>query len=148
MELPWYNEALGNPNALAFVANAYNDLSEITTFWRRLRNVIRMHQTKYEFYQYTGKAQTEAMRRYLHPNTPDVRELEKTVALSFINSFYTYNGVKSKTPAAIDIAGIHIEQDDKQLSPVSRDFFHKQFGTYSTKYVLYYRKNCTEKIAN
>lgn len=118
MELTWANDALGNPNSAAFVPNLLLNLIEVSSFWDRLWNVVQIHQSNYQFYSSTGKKQTEAMRKYLDPNMPDIRQVERTIALTFINAFYSFNGVKSKTPAAIDIGGIHIEQDDNKLSPV------------------------------
>lgn len=118
MELSWANDALGNPNSAATIPNILMDLVEISSFWDRLRNVIQIHQSKYEFYKYTGKVQTDAMRKYLSPDMPDVREIERIVSLTFFNSFYSYNGVKSKTAAAIDIAGIHIEESEIELTSV------------------------------
>ncbi|XP_043467677.1 UDP-glucosyltransferase 2-like [Leptopilina heterotoma] len=116
MELTWANDALGNPNSAAFVPNLLlSRIIEVSTFWDRLWNVVQIHQSNYQFYTSTGKNQTEAMRKYLDPNIPDIRQVERTVALTFINSFYSFNGVKSKTAAAIDIGGIHVEQDQNKL---------------------------------
>ncbi|XP_043468543.1 UDP-glucosyltransferase 2-like [Leptopilina heterotoma] len=115
MELPWVNDALGNPNSPAFVPNVLLNLIEVSTFWDRFWNALQIHQSNYEFYTSIGKYQNEAMRKYLDPNMPDIREVERSVALTFINSFYSYKGIKSKTPAAIDIGGIHVEQDQNKL---------------------------------
>ena len=62
-----------------------------------------------------------AMRKYLNPNIPDIRTVEKSVALTLVNSDHVMFGVKPLTPGLVQIAGIHIEENKSSLSPVIFD---------------------------
>ena len=118
LEFSWVNEATGNLDSAAFAPNLLIDQAEISTFWDRLKNTIMIHRSKYEYYIYTGEAQTEAMRKYLSSEIPHVREIERNVALTFVNSFHSLYGIRIRSPALIDIAGIHLEDSDTEISQV------------------------------
>ncbi|XP_043467689.1 UDP-glucosyltransferase 2-like [Leptopilina heterotoma] len=115
MEVSWFNDMLGNPNSAATIPNLMSNLTGISTFWNRLENTIQMHKTRHMFYKYSGDAQTKAMRKYLDPNMPDIRQVERDTALTFFNSFYTLHGIKSRTAAVIQIGGIHFENFETEL---------------------------------
>lgn len=68
---------------------------------------------------YTETFQTEAMRKYLSPNIPNLREVEKNVALMLTNNYHSLFGIRPVTPAVIDIAGIHAEENQDKFTPVS-----------------------------
>ena len=119
MEFPWATAAIGNPASTAFAANVFMDSALILTFWDRLKNTIIFHVSKFRFYMYTEKVQTEAMRKYLSPDIPNIREVERSVALMFANNYHSLFGVRPVTPAVVGIAGIHVEENDDQFTPVS-----------------------------
>lgn len=50
---------------------------------------------------------------------PGVRELETKIALMLINSHFALNGIQPKTPAAVDVGGLHIQDEGSTLQPVS-----------------------------
>lgn len=119
LDFSWVSDAIGNPGSTAFATNVFMNKAFVSTFFDRLKSTFIYHLTKYRFYQLTEKAQTEAMRKYLSPNMPNIREVERNVALMFTNYHHTLYGVKPFTPGVIPIGGIHAEQNDDQFSPVS-----------------------------
>ncbi|XP_033229035.1 UDP-glucuronosyltransferase 2B15-like [Belonocnema kinseyi] len=117
LESPWTGDGVGSPTATAYYTDAFTARYRVSTFWERLENTLHSHINKYRYFTYTEKAQTEAMRKYLSPDIPSVREIERTVALTFVNSYYNPFGIKPSTPGLIEIGGIHIEDDDSKLTP-------------------------------
>lgn len=119
LEYSWIPSPIGNPDSTAFAPDVLMDSAEITTFWERLKNTYVTLFSRYQFHMYTENYQTNAMRKYLSPDIPDIRQVERNVALTFVNSFYTLFGIRIRTPAIVDIAGVHIEENEEKLSPVS-----------------------------
>ncbi|XP_033219246.1 UDP-glucuronosyltransferase 2B31-like isoform X1 [Belonocnema kinseyi] len=117
LEFPWAVRAIGNPASTAFVQNVFMDSVFISTFWDRLKNTIIFHIANYRFYMYAEKVQTEAMRKYLSPDIPDLREVEKNVALMLTNNYHSLFGIRPVTPAVVDIAGIHAEENEDRFTP-------------------------------
>lgn len=91
----------------------------ISTFWDRLRNTFLTQFARLKFYQLTEKYQTEAMRKHLAQEIPNIREIERNVSLIFVNTYQSLFGIRPSTPALIPIAGIQVEQNDEQISVVS-----------------------------
>ncbi|XP_033226876.1 UDP-glucuronosyltransferase 2B20-like [Belonocnema kinseyi] len=114
LEFSWLDA--GNLDSAAFAPNVLMHKAEICSFWDRLQNTIMIHRSKYEYYIYTGEVQTEAMRKYLSPGIPHVREVERNVALTFVNSYHSLHGIRIRSPSLIDIAGIHLEHGHTEMS--------------------------------
>ncbi|XP_051153798.1 UDP-glucosyltransferase 2-like [Leptopilina boulardi] len=115
MEFPWTFSPIGNPDSSSFVANIFFQSSIIETFFDRFKNTLMIHYNRNRFYKFTEKSQTKIMRKYLSPNIPNIREVEKNVALMFTNCHYTICQVKPQNPAIISIAGLHVEQNTDVL---------------------------------
>ena len=118
LEYSWISDAVRNPESTAFAPNVLMDSAFISTFWDRLQNTIVTELSKFRFYYYTEEAQTKAMRKYLSPEMPNIREVERNVALTLVNSFHSLFGIRIRSPSFVDIAGVHIEDNDDKFSPV------------------------------
>lgn len=116
MQMPYVDEFMANPLSYASRPGMFYDDAVLRTFWDRLRNVVTNFMMTREFFFYT-RDQTEVMRKYLGQDVPDVRELERRVALSVVNTHYTFHGVRPSVPAVVEVAGIHIEEDESKLTP-------------------------------
>ncbi|XP_033210442.1 UDP-glucuronosyltransferase-like [Belonocnema kinseyi] len=116
LEFPWISRQIGNPFSTAFFSTLFMMKAEIKTFWDRLHNTVQTHVALYRFFSRTDDTHTEAMRKFLSTDMPTIREIEKEVALSIVNSHYTLQGVRPNTPAIIEVAGIHIEEDNSTLN--------------------------------
>ena len=117
-EFPWAGEAIGNPPSTAFASNIILSKPQISTFWDRVQNTWTYHISNYRFFWYTDEPQTEIMRKYLSPDIPRIREIEKSQALMFVNSYHSLFGVRPTTPACIEIAGIQVEGNVAKFTPV------------------------------
>lgn len=118
VEYPWIGDFIGNDDNPAYVPNAYHVSSGKMNFWERLKNVVINFTEKRKFHALTEESQTESMRKYLSPDIPNIREVEKNVALTLVNSHAVLFGVKPITPALVQIAGLHVEGNDEVLSSV------------------------------
>lgn len=108
---------MGNPTCMSFIPTMLIANLDIKTFWNRIKNTVITHIFEYLFY-YISENQSEFMREYLDPNIPPVREVEKTVALSILNTHHSLRGAKPITTSVIEVAGIHVEEDDSVLTAV------------------------------
>lgn len=118
MEFSWTSDAIGNPDSVAFAPNVLMDSTEISTFWKRLTNLFVNYRSIYQFRTITEEVQTKAMRKYLRADIPDIREIMKSTALTFVNALHSLSGIRIRTPALIDIAGIHLEDAPFTFSKV------------------------------
>ncbi|XP_043268666.1 UDP-glycosyltransferase UGT5-like [Venturia canescens] len=116
IEMPWINRAIGNPSNLAYFPSFFADFRHPLTFWERVKNVVHDAIIMYRYNAMAGDVQTQLMRKYLHPDIPHIRELEKKVTLALINSFYTLSGVRGTTTGLIEVGGLHVEDNDTELS--------------------------------
>lgn len=118
-EYPWISAFTGNADNLAVVPNPYGSNVGIMTFWSRLGNVYTHFRDLYKFQRITEESQTASMRKYLGPDLPSVREVEKSVALVFVNTDHVLYGVKPLVPTLVQIAGIQVQTYEDVLPGVS-----------------------------
>ncbi|KAL6443533.1 hypothetical protein ACFW04_001593 [Cataglyphis niger] len=85
-------------------------------FWQRLYNTLHTIYNKLQFYHLT-KVQDEIIRKHFGPDMPGVREIESKIALMLINSHFSLNGIQPKTPAAVDVGGLHIQDETDSTLP-------------------------------
>jgi len=117
---PWLYDMIAQPESLAFVPNNVINLAEPMNFWQRLYNVVHTFYDKWYFNYLTTQEQDRIIRKHFGPDIPSVRELEKKISLILINSHIALNGIQPRTAAAVDVGGIHVQDENETLQPVSR----------------------------
>lgn len=120
LEYPWMTQYIGNMDNLAFVPNIFQTSSERMSFLERLSNVVTYYSQLLKFHTLSMRSQTNSMRKYLSPDIPNIREVEKSVALTLVNNDPILFGVKPITPALIQISGLHIEANEEILPTVRK----------------------------
>ncbi|XP_058795636.1 UDP-glucosyltransferase 2-like [Phymastichus coffea] len=115
MEYPWVSHFIGNDENLAYVHNTFHIGIGRMSFIERLKNVISNYIAVRRFHKLTEKIQTDAMRTYLRPNIPNIREVERNIALTLVNSHHVLFGVKPIVPSLIQIGGLHVEAGNETL---------------------------------
>ncbi|XP_017754843.1 PREDICTED: UDP-glucuronosyltransferase 2B1-like [Eufriesea mexicana] len=113
---PWISDYIANPENLAFEPTNLLSYPQKMNFWQRLHNVVNNIYAKYEFNSITSE-QTAMLRKYVNPDAPDVRELEKKVSMILVNSHVSINGIKDSNPAFIEIGGLHVTEEGVKLPP-------------------------------
>ena len=116
--LPWLNEPLGNPNNLAYVPTGFEITNPKQNFLNRLKNVL-LYKTVTSQFNDIAALQKKYVDKYFGPGYPSIYELSKKMALVFVNSHYSLNGVKPLTPGVVEIGGLHIDHKERKLSTVS-----------------------------
>lgn len=119
IDYPWIGSFIGNDDNLAYVPTPSFSSFEKTNFWSRLLNFYSYTWEIYAYHSITEKSQTEAMRKYISPDIPNIRDVEKSVALVLVNSHPTIFGIKPITPSLVQVGGLHIGHDKSKLSAVS-----------------------------
>ncbi|XP_018055638.1 PREDICTED: UDP-glucuronosyltransferase 2B19-like isoform X1 [Atta colombica] len=114
---PWLYDMIAQPESLAFVPNNVINLAEPMNFWQRLYNVVHTFYDKWYFNYLTTQEQDRIIRKHFGPNIPSVRELEKKMSLVLINSHIALNGIQPRTAAAVDVGGIHVQDENETLQP-------------------------------
>ncbi|XP_023245843.1 uncharacterized protein LOC106639852 [Copidosoma floridanum] len=131
-EFPWISDFIGNDDNLAYVPNTfYHSIGELN-YWGRVENFVTYFMELRKYHSATAKIQTEAMRKYLSSDIPDIREVEKNVALTLVNSNPIISGIKPITPSLVQVAGLHIEENDETLSPELKEWMDE--GKYGVVY--------------
>ncbi|XP_023246022.1 2-hydroxyacylsphingosine 1-beta-galactosyltransferase-like [Copidosoma floridanum] len=112
----WISEYIGNNDNPAFVPlSLFEGIFDRFSFWDRLRNTIGYVQQVHDFKRLTA-VQTQLMRKYLSPDVPDVRELERTVSLLLVNRHPVIHGPKPITSAVVEVSALHINKNNSQIS--------------------------------
>lgn len=118
VENPWTSFSIGNSDNLAVTPNSFVTSFDETIFWDRLKNVFSYYWYAYLFHVITDSAQTKLMRKYLSPDMPNIRDIERNVALILVNRHPLMHGVKPITAALIEVSGLHIDPNGPKLSLV------------------------------
>ncbi|XP_043467692.1 UDP-glucosyltransferase 2-like [Leptopilina heterotoma] len=116
-EFLWFDDILGNPMSNAYATNWVASVFQVKTFWERVKNHFFTHYYNYEYFEYTEEEQTLAMRKYLNPTIPSVREIEKSISLLLVNGYHSFFGIRPLSPAIVQVAGIQIELSDTKMTP-------------------------------
>uniref|UniRef100_A0ABD2WSR0 UDP-glucuronosyltransferase n=1 Tax=Trichogramma kaykai TaxID=54128 RepID=A0ABD2WSR0_9HYME len=115
IEYPWVAHLIGNDDNLAYVPNAYHIGVGRMNWWERLNNVYSHYKALHRFHSLTEESQTESMRKYISPQMPSIREVEREISLVLVNSHPILFGVKPLIPGLVQIAGLHVEESDEVL---------------------------------
>ena len=118
VEYPWVSAFTGNGDNPAVVPNGLFTAFGEMDFWERLKNTVTYHDEVRKFHALTEQAQTKAMRKYIDPNLPNIRDVERSVALTIVNSHPIIFGVKPVLPTLLQVAGIHFEGKETELPSV------------------------------
>ncbi|XP_023246023.1 UDP-glucuronosyltransferase 2A1-like [Copidosoma floridanum] len=92
VEYPWVADFNGNHDNLAVVPSYYTTNFDKFKFSHRLFNFL--------------------MRKYLSPDIPNIREVEKSIALLIVNRSPLIDGPKPVTPSMIEVSGLHLEENE------------------------------------
>ncbi|XP_029035427.2 UDP-glucosyltransferase 2-like isoform X5 [Osmia bicornis bicornis] len=133
---PWANEYIANPENLAYQPNNLLSFVEDMNFWQRLYNVLHTTYNKWIF-RYASNVQTEIIRKYISPDLPDIRELEKKISMILVNSHMSLNGIKSTIPAFVEVGGLHVQEEgvelpaslEKWMNDSKNGFIYFSFGS-------------------
>ncbi|XP_039309140.1 UDP-glucosyltransferase 2 [Solenopsis invicta] len=113
----WLPQIIGQPENPAFVSNIILGFTTPMNFWQRLCNVLRTLYDKWFFDYLTTRVQDRLIRENFGPDMPSVRELERKLSLILVNSHITLHGVQPRTPAVVDVGGLHIHAENETLQP-------------------------------
>lgn len=118
IDLPWLDDAMGQPTNTAFFPAFFTGNSHPMSFMERVFNTIKSHTNMIRYRYITDTIQNAQMKKYLDPNIPSMQELEKTVVLALVNSFHSLNGVRPITQGIIEVAGLHVNTNFVPLPQV------------------------------
>lgn len=128
LETFYVDNFMGNPSNFAIFPGTSLEKVVLNTFFDRVWNLILNYKDALTFYHYTSD-QTNLMRKYLGWDLPDVRQLERNVTLALVNTHHSIHGIRSFAPAMVEVGGLHIQDEETPLPPVSpcKTFVGNQF---------------------
>ncbi|XP_035737423.1 uncharacterized protein LOC118448362 [Vespa mandarinia] len=113
---PWQNQYIGNPENFAIHPNTLLHFNNPMNFWQRTYNFLYTFFNKI-YFDHLTKYQDEQIRKYVGPNLPSVRQLEKNISMILVNSYFTVDRIRPLTQAFVEVGGLHVQDDDSKLSP-------------------------------
>ncbi|XP_014236324.1 UDP-glucuronosyltransferase 2B15-like [Trichogramma pretiosum] len=111
---PWMHDMIGNPENIAFSPNNMKTVPEGNGFWARLVNAYIFYRLKFSYLHQT-QYQSDLLKKYYGPDAPNIRELEQSVSLVLMNTYFPINGVKPLTTGVVEVGGLHIKNDGLEL---------------------------------
>lgn len=106
--VPWGNDRIGNPHALADVPNYFLPYTQPMNFVQRAINVLTTLYLKVSHYFRSDLPVNSFLRRYFGPDTPSVWELQRNISLILVNSHHSLQYSRPSVPAMIEAGGAHI----------------------------------------
>ena len=125
----WVHDLFGNPANLATVPGLFSGFSSKMNFWERTINVLLHNFVKYQFNYHVSK-QKQFVNEHFGPGYPSINELSTEMALLFTNAHFSLNGIKSLTPAIVEVGGLHIDDSGEEMIPVSLMLCYKVIFLY------------------
>ncbi|CAD1470739.1 unnamed protein product, partial [Heterotrigona itama] len=133
---PWIYDFIGNPNNFAFAPSNILSYSQNMNFWERMHNFLNIINAKWEFNRVSSE-QTNIVRKYVSPDAPDVRQLEKKISMILVNSHISINGIKDMIPAYVEVGGLHVQEEgvelpaslEKWMNESTHGFVYFSFGS-------------------
>ncbi|XP_017877327.1 UDP-glucuronosyltransferase 2B14-like [Ceratina calcarata] len=113
---PWHHDYIGNPPNYAYQPNNLISYPNNMNFWQRTYNFLSAVQSQYQFNS-ASSLQTDMLRKYVSPDAPDIRELEKKFTMILVNSHISTNGIRDMTPAYIEVGGLHVQEEGVEITP-------------------------------
>ncbi|XP_014213915.1 UDP-glucuronosyltransferase 2B37-like [Copidosoma floridanum] len=120
--IEWQHGPLGNPPELAALGSILSHNPLPATFAERLYNVYASAYYSWVFDRLTRRDQDAIMRKFFGPDCPSGVDLQRDLALVFVNHHHVLNGPRPLVPAVVPIAGAHIANNADQLTPEVQQF--------------------------
>lgn len=84
---------------------------------------------------YYSDTQLHYVKTHFGMDVPSMDDLHLDIDLYLINSHYSLNEIRSMNPNMIEVAGLHLKDNDDPLSPVRRD---QNDHMYTFKFSIYF----------
>lgn len=112
--MPWHYDRVGLPDTPSYIPNEFVGYSDKMNIIERTVNWITVQACKigYRIFQ---QRDNERVRKYLGPDIPDLKELEKQTKLLFVNQHFSLSGVRPFPPSVIEIGGVHINEKREEF---------------------------------
>lgn len=110
--IQWYHESLGTPSVPIFLSESINNQMN---FQQRLTSVSVSTVVDMMF-RYFISEQDKYIKKYFGSGYPNSIELQKDIDLLLINTHHSIEGIRAYTPLVVQVAGLHIKDDDAQLT--------------------------------
>lgn len=123
---PWSYDYIGSPHNLAYVPHNLLSYSQNMNFWQRMYNFLDNLYSIWMFNRVTAE-QTKIIRKYVKPDSRDIRDLERNISIILVNSHISINGIKNVNPALIEVGGLHVHDDETVKLPPASIFSSSTF---------------------
>lgn len=113
---PWLSDRMGNPNNPSYIPDLEIGFLAEMTFWQRVQNTL-LYVMSLVLYDYRSLRLSETViRNTLGSSAPSVYDMIKNTSLIFVNA--NFDKPIPLVPGVVNIAGIHITPDARDLPEV------------------------------
>ncbi|XP_015110869.1 UDP-glucuronosyltransferase [Diachasma alloeum] len=112
----WLLGPFGNHLNPSYIPSLFSSASQRMTFWERLQNTLMTNIITPQI-NYYMEAEVKQVEKYFGRKLSSMNDLYKDVALILVNEHYSLDDIKPLTPDIIGVGGLHVVDDDQQLTP-------------------------------
>lgn len=116
----WLHGPFGVPTNTAYMPVLFSSYSQDMTYFERLKNTLLslIVVTQINYYM---DAEREHVEKYFGRKLSSMNELYNDVALLLVSSHHSINEIIPTPPGVVEVGGLHVHNDEQQLSPVNID---------------------------
>ncbi|XP_015125431.1 UDP-glucuronosyltransferase, partial [Diachasma alloeum] len=112
----WLLGPFGNQLNPSYIPSLFSSASQRMTFWERLQNTLITNIITPQI-NYYMEAEVKQVEKYFGRKLSSMNDLYKDVSLILVNEHFSLNDIKPLTPDIIGVGGLHVVDDDQQLTP-------------------------------
>lgn len=109
---PWAYGPVNDDDNPSYIPTQLGSFSSKMDFFERLENLAIHTLSKLLFFYY-DKTVSEPLARQYVEDLPPLNDIYYNISLMLVNAHRSINGARPTNPAVIDIAGVHIDKEQK-----------------------------------
>jgi glucuronosyltransferase len=118
--MPWANDRIGNPDNPSYIPNLFQSHSDKMVFVERLSNTVDTFVDKWIVYPLLFDLPGRSIgSEHLRVTLPPLADIAARGSLILVNSHFSLSKPRPLVPAAVEVAGIHIDRLPNKLSQVA-----------------------------
>lgn len=114
----WLYGHFGIPFNTAYIPSLFSSFTQDMTFLERLQNTFLATVIVPQIDYYMDPMR-EHVEKYFGRKLTSISELYQDVSVLLLNTHHSISDIIPTTPGIIEVAGLHVRDDQQQLSPVN-----------------------------
>ncbi|XP_046482540.1 UDP-glucosyltransferase 2-like [Neodiprion pinetum] len=119
---PWAYDTVAESPLASFIPCQFTPYTNDMRFMERLENLVIILYSKFLFFYYDKTVSEPIAKKYIDDLT-SLNDIYFNFSLVLVNSHRSIHGVRSTSPAIVDVAGVHIDET-QQLTKELEEFLN------------------------